>query len=221
MLVVEIIEPIEVSLRTSIAYHLAHQAGAFAHKEAKSFRPEFQHADWLEDILTETQRSQEVFVKHFKDNYEEYPHLPVWTAVEIMSFGSLSKLFSGLPMADKQVIASQYGIKAPVLKSWLHTLVYIRNLCAHHARLWNRELGIAPMLPDKDPRWNFRHRKRLVSALHLLNWLVSRVPRREAVAADWRRRVETLLEADPGVPRFLEAMGLEVGWEKHALWRGA
>ncbi|WP_349293799.1 Abi family protein [Marinobacter sp. M3C] len=37
----------------------------------------------------------------------------------------------------------------PLLQSWLHTLTIVRNICAHHARLWNRELGIKPELPKK------------------------------------------------------------------------
>ena len=34
-----------------------------------------------------------------------------------------------------------------VFTSWLHSLAYIRNVCAHHSRLWNRELGIQPVVP--------------------------------------------------------------------------
>ncbi|MDE6380839.1 MAG: Abi family protein, partial [Muribaculaceae bacterium] len=24
------------------------------------------------------------------------------------------------------------------MESWLHAIVYVRNICAHHSRLWNR-----------------------------------------------------------------------------------
>jgi abortive infection bacteriophage resistance protein len=219
MLIVEIVEPIKVSVRTGISYRLAHQYGAFAHTKADNFRAQFEHAEWTAELLEETGRSQEVFVRHFKEHYEEFPSLPIWAAVEIMSFGRLSKLFSGLPTADKQAVSVLYQVRAPVLRSWLHTLVYIRNLCAHHARLWNREMMIAPMLPDKNPLWELRHPKRLVSTLFLLNWLISRIPRRETIAADWRARVEGLLINDMGAPNFYAAMGLPADWKSHPLWK--
>ncbi len=54
--------------------------------------------------------------------------------------------------ADRKAIARRLNLVAPLLESWLHTLTTIRNICAHHARLWNRELGIRPKLPEK-PRF--------------------------------------------------------------------
>lgn len=138
------------------------------------------------------------------------------------AFGSLSKLYGGLLNDDKRDIAGRFGIHPGVMGSWLHTLVYVRNICAHHARLWNRELAIAPRLPDKDPCWQTlgaAHPKRLASILFLLNALLTRLPSSEAAAADWRRRVEDLLAMDPGVPRFHESMGLPPDWTRHPLWR--
>lgn len=55
---------------------------------------------------------------------------------------------------DKKIIAEGFDLFAPLLESWLHTLTVIRNICAHHARLWNRELGIKPASPtQKDFCW--------------------------------------------------------------------
>ena len=39
-------------------------------------------------------------------------------------------------------------------KSWLHNLVYVRNICAHHARLWNRSLGIKPKIMKNISLWH-------------------------------------------------------------------
>ena len=33
--------------------------------------------------------------------------------------------------------------------SWLHAITYIRNICAHHSRLWNKILGIRPIIPRR------------------------------------------------------------------------
>lgn len=224
LLIMEAIEPVEIATRTFMAYRLSHQYGPFAHSESKNFKPEFEHATWISDVLTETDRSKETFVSHFMATYDEYPQLPIWAAVEIMSFGSLSKLFSGLLGDDKREIAGKFGMHPRVLGSWLHTLVYVRNTCAHHARLWNRELAIAPRLPNKDPRWRAldpAHSKRLASVLFLLNSLTSKLPAGQPAVADWRSRVEAVLASDPGVPRFHECMGLPADWTKHPLWVSA
>lgn len=221
LLIMEAIECIEIAARTAVAYRISHRYGPFAHAEVKNLNPTFNHATWMTDVLTETDRSKETFISHFKAQYEEYPQLPIWAALEIMSFGSLSKLFGGLVNDDKREIAGKFGLHPGVMGSWLHTLVYVRNICAHHARLWNRELAIAPRLPDKDPNWKTlhpAHSKRLASILFLLNSLMTKLPSGQTAAADWRSRVEALLATDPGIPRFHEAMGLPAGWTKHPLW---
>ena len=73
---------------------------------------------------------------------------------EVISFGQISQLFCGLWKQDKQIIAREhFGIDQVLLISWLHTIVYIRNLCAHHSRVWNRTLSISPKVPNKISEW--------------------------------------------------------------------
>ena len=62
---------------------------------------------------------------------------------ELLTIGELSHLYRGLRRtADKKRIAQFFDLHPTVFTSWLHTLTYIRNLCAHHNRLWNRDLAI-------------------------------------------------------------------------------
>lgn len=70
-----------------------------------------------------------------------------------MSFGAISNLFHGLKYFDQKEVSRIYGLPAPVFASWMHFLTYIRNLCAHHSRIWNRELAIRPKYPDKIFSW--------------------------------------------------------------------
>jgi len=77
-------------------------------------------------------------------------NLPLWMAIEIISFGQLSFLFRGLKRTDRNNISKDcFEIDEKILSTWIHTLVYIRNLCAHHSRIWNRMLAIKPMIPNK------------------------------------------------------------------------
>ena len=58
-------------------------------------------------------------------------------------------LFGGLERTDRNNISKDcFGIDEKILSSWIHTLVYIRNLCAHHSRIWNRTLAIKPKVPN-------------------------------------------------------------------------
>ncbi|TVQ22016.1 MAG: Abi family protein [Spirochaetaceae bacterium] len=48
---------------------------------------------------------------------------------------------------DQREVAVRYQLQPNKLSSWLHHLVYIRNVCAHHSRLWDRRWTIKPTMP--------------------------------------------------------------------------
>jgi abortive infection bacteriophage resistance protein len=109
------LETIEVSLRTSIAYQVGSAYGAFGHVDPSNFWDEFvtgtvtaplSYARRHDDVLKETTRSKEEFVRHFREKYMEFPNLPVWTAVELMSMGTLSVMYYGLKTKEKRGIGS-------------------------------------------------------------------------------------------------------------------
>lgn len=72
----------------------------------------------------------------------------IWVACEVWDFGCMSTLFAGLKTADQDAIAQSYGVSdGRVFASWLRGLNYLRNVCAHHSRLWNRNIVEEPRLP--------------------------------------------------------------------------
>ena len=148
-----VLSPIEIFFRTRIVYELSHSRGAFAHYEVENFRPDFKYSDWITSLEDETARSKEKFLEHYKIKYTGVPRLSLWMACEIMSMGSLSLLYSGLISPLQRSICSILEINNYIFGNWLHVVTYLRNICAHHARLWNRELQIRPKIPNKDNRW--------------------------------------------------------------------
>jgi len=93
-------------------------------------------------------RQQESYARHYALTYSEPELMPNWAMVEEITLGTLSHLYKNLSQdRDKKRIARDLGLEAPLLESWLHTLTVVRNICAHHCRLWNRELGIKPAAP--------------------------------------------------------------------------
>jgi abortive infection bacteriophage resistance protein len=148
------LECIELHIRTRITYELAMRGGAFAHSRPNLFEPNFDHSTFLADQEEKERKTTVQFAKHFRRKYQE-PRLPIWMATELMSFGTLSWLFPNLRPDIQQAISKTFGIDRSVMKSWLECLSYIRNICAHHARLWNKELAIRPILPKSRERWPY------------------------------------------------------------------
>ena len=221
LLVMDAVERVEVSvLRTQMVEQHARQYGPFGYRDAKCFRPEFggnDHRRMVEDIDHETSRSREPFVGHFRTKYSSEPGLPLWMAAEIASYGTLFTFYRYLNLPEQKRLASQLGLPASVLQSWLFNLNYIRNLCAHHSRLWNRELAIRPLVPDakNSPEWHqpaTPDNRRMFAVLTLLRWLLHKI----APQSHWSDRLRALLKNYPDVPLLL--MGFPSGWETSPIW---
>lgn len=224
LLVLDAIERIEVTTRTQLAYHHAHAFDAFAYATDANSLPACSgkaRAAFLQSIKIEINRSKDTFVKHFYAKYgNEHTHLPVWMAIEIMTFGSVLTCFRGSPHKIKQAIASNFNMPAKVFESWLLTLNTVRNICAHHSRLWNREIGTAPLIPlQKDyPEWHQPQtisNNRVFAALTICKWSLDRI----APQSRWADRLRALLHEFPDIP--LVSMGFPADWEQCPIWAPA
>jgi len=169
----ELLSPIEVFLRPRIVYELSHGWGPFSHYDSSIFRKDFDHAGWIASLDEEVNRGKEDFLDHYKTKYNGFPRLPIWMACEIMSLGSLSHLYHGLLPGPQRQICEGLEIHQFVLQSWLHNMTYLRNICAHHSRFWNRELSIRPYIPNKDKRWLDRQLDpaRLFTCIATAEWI--------------------------------------------------
>jgi abortive infection bacteriophage resistance protein len=153
-LIFRALENIEITLRTKIAYSLAHKYGPFAYCDPQYYSKYFDHLRWFRVFKKRIKTTHEGFVKEYFKEYKKEKNLPLWIAVEIMSFGQLSIFFEGLKRMDSNEISKDcFGIDEKILSSWIHTLVYLRNLCAHHSRIWNRTLAIKPIITKRLSEW--------------------------------------------------------------------
>ncbi len=212
LLVLDAIEPIEVALRTQIIYHLSHKYGAFGYLDSQNFSHRFDHRKWLLSLNQVVDESTETFISHYHSKYSQEEGLPIWMAIEVISFGGLSRLLSGMKGEDQREIARRYHLQDVVLSSWLRALVYLRNLCAHHSRLWNRTLTVTPKLPMKSSAWMGVKSNRVYGALMILQYLLGFIN----PASKWKNRLLVLLEAHPEV--FLPMMGFQHNWLERPIW---
>jgi len=156
MLFFDAIERIETCFKAQIINQLSIFYGnGWWYEKEELFHDAQRHLQLLEEVDKEYHRSQEVFVKHYKQTYASPKRPPAWMYLELMTLGQLSRLYKNLKMSHpKKDIALHFGLPVTILESWIEAIAYVRNLCAHHCRLWNRRLIKKPMEP-KNPSLKF------------------------------------------------------------------
>ena len=140
LLVTEAIERVEINVRARWTNRVTLAHGAHAHMDPTLLDSGWKHARWLANISERAGESREVFVEHYKRKYDE-PYLPpLWAVTELTTFGELSKWVEATGDAKlRGAVAKDLGLPTQeVLTGTLQLLSYVRNVCAHHGRLWNR-----------------------------------------------------------------------------------
>jgi len=219
------LELAEIDLRTQSVHLFAEKYHAFGHCDQNNFSNPFSkkitHAEWLARLQEDTKNSEkERCVAHFKARYLQYPDLPIWAAAEVMTFGSLSRFIGGMNRRDRKALAKFYGLNSEELASMVHHLSYVRNVSAHHGRLWERYHQIKLLLPDS-PEWQGNNKidnARLFCTLILLRVLTRRTPQVLQAANRYHEKINTLLQCPPNVPNPSTRLGLPVDWQRHPLW---
>lgn len=167
------ITPIEIFIRTRMSYELSHKWGTFAQYDTAMFQDQTRYAEWLAELENTIKYSKEPFIEEYSNKYNGFPRLPLWIACEVMSLGNLSTFYSILRREARELICSPVNINHEVFKSWLHTITFLRNICAHHSRLWSRSFSIRPLIPNKNPKWMTIafNNKKVFASVAIMEWI--------------------------------------------------
>ena len=216
-LILSELEKIEVAVRTKMAHVLSIANDAFWIEDASLFSNQSVYQSTIEKIQDELNRSDEEFILSFKSKYTN-PFPPSFILLEITSFGALSRLYGNLKSGKtKREIARLFGLPDVVFASWLHSLVYIRNVCAHHSRIWNRPMSIQPLFPRNASGAWLQNRQvginRVFYALSMLIYLLNTVNPKHT----FKQKLENLFAKYPNVDRA--AMGFPATWRNEPLWK--
>ena len=211
------LEKIEVAIRAKMIYVLSHEYGPFWFQDAALFRDPVSHARTLSKIGDEYSRSDEEFIVAFKDKYCN-PLPPSWMILEITSFGTLSMLYKYLkPGRSKRNIAHYFGLSDRVFETWLHSIVYLRNVCAHHTRLWNRAMSIRPQIPITPLKIWINNtaipNNKTYFMLSMIKYLLLTVNPGNSFTV----KITDLLEKYPNIDVL--AMGFPADWTDEELWQ--
>ena len=231
LLFLDALERIEIALRVDIADHLG-KLDPFAHRNPVLLHGNFtkkinfrtnqsDYAEWLSRFDKLAAHSKEEFILHYRQTYSS--PLPIWMAVELWDFGMLSKFLSGMKHDDLSSIAARYTIPRPeLLTSWMRSMNFVRNTCAHHSRLWNKSLTDRPKFPKAEEMPLLNHlvsdqfaNYRLYGAAAVMRYLLRTIN----PMTTWADRLKEHLATFPsGNGISIQQAGFPQDWDKLPLW---
>ncbi|WP_216395694.1 Abi family protein [Arcanobacterium phocae] len=153
-LLLEALEIIEVSTRSVFAYEAGKIYGsdAFYLEKANYLAVTPGLDDHINKMHSQLLRKNQPTIERYRQG-DDFSHVPVWVAIETMSFGTFARLCQY--MANKDIIlntADSLAIAREGFSSTLHAYSSLRNKCAHYAQLWNRSFDISFKVRPKEKR---------------------------------------------------------------------
>lgn len=147
LILFDAIELIEIALRTKMIYNMAIAHGGLWYLDPSLFMNAQTHAETLVILKNEFANSKEIFAVDFRNRHPQNDP-DVWIIFEVASMGTLSKIYKNInhQLPAKSLIANEMGLNLHnELSSWLEAISYIRNIIAHHSRIWSKNMVKRPM----------------------------------------------------------------------------
>lgn len=221
VIMADAIERIEIALRVDLSHCLGRRNPS-AHRELGCLDPATaadSHEKWLDRAGKLEARSRTDWIVTAR----KAGQLPIWKAIETYDFGALVSLLEMSHRLDRAEVAARYGIpNATMHARWMWTLGYVRNITAHHARLWNHALVIQPMIPKKGQIPRLDHlatytttQSRVYAAAAICQFLMATIAPKSA----WTDRLKALWDAFPTIPEIRQDQaGFMPSWKTWDLW---
>lgn len=219
LLLFNAIEKIEIALRTQIIYEYAMAHGAFWHLKPALYNSAVYFADHIASLQKEIDRSKETFIDHYRTVYTDPKEPPAWMSLEVSSMGLLSKIFSNLrndePCKDR--ITHHFGLKdVDTLANWMRCFSLLRNICAHHSRVWNRRMTQLK-LPRK-PVYTFIQNQQILSYkvyayICCMQYILNIISPQHG----FRNKLVELMKDCPLLQE--KEMGFPNGWQHEKIWQ--
>ena len=213
LLVMDAVERIEVAIRSVLSDAMSVAYGPHWFSDPANFKQSFDHGKFVDKVNEAVKEvgQHQTFINHYHDTYGNPSYPPSWMLFEILDFGTVSKIYSSLQLPHQKEIARQFGIHYRILTSWLHTISSLRNICAHHARLWNRVFRVLPRRA-KNLKEHFERNDRFYAQIVTIKVLLNKITGHSA----WAQKLKDLLDEYPDVSQ--KHMGFIEGWEQTDLW---
>ena len=217
LLIMDAVERIEVSVRASWAYYLATTYGAHGYLDRNLYAKPTHYDEACSLLINEIKRSKDTFIEHYKNKYGDPTEPPIWMTAEVISLGQLSKWIANLKFRkDRKLIAENFKLDEKVYVSIIHHLAYIRNICAHHGRLWNKIFTVTMTIPNYPDYLNIsmnsKNLKNIYNTLCIINYLLKIT----SPNTQWKNKLYELLGRSNV---DLKPMGFPDDWKTFPIWK--
>ena len=216
------VEFIEISLRTKLINYFSLSYGSLWYMDTSLFADLALHNEHTEKLLDDFMHSREIFAI---DHWNRFPRKnpESWKIMEVASLGQLSKFYKNLKhqLPEKSKIAKDFRLNLhSELASWLESIVYIRNIIAHHSRLWGRSMSKKPIVQINNPegKWllsdlsDFQKKKPFL-IISTMVYLCDGLASNHGI----RKEILKLFCECPHLPIY--KIGFIDGWTNHPLWK--
>ena len=232
LILFDAIERIEIALRTKMIYQLSISYGSCWYLDTTLFENttitlydgtvKTIHQNTIDELQKEFKRSQEIFIK---DQRNRYPNddVDAWKILEVASMGTLSKLYKNLKhqLPEKATIAKEMGLNLhSELSSWLEAITYVRNIIAHHSRLWSRNMVKKPIENLNNPLGIWFQKpllpvqtKKPFLIISSMIYLCNQVTPNHTI----KSKIIELINANPTLPIY--KLGFQNNWNNEPLWK--
>ena len=233
LLVLDAIERLEIALRANIAHEITKESPFYIYDDnnfnilkdtnnTKRRDDLFIVRKTITEYLTRNKRI-EPSIKHLLEKYSK-PY-PLWIEIQVFDFGTLWRLFNVLNSDKAKTIAKKFGVQeVATFNSWLQSIKILRNICAHHSRLFNRQFTQVPRLvsdKNKYPWLKYWEENEIIKKDRLFYHLCIIHHMLEACQASktWNKRVTNLINEFPKIysSKFisiLDTIGCGKNWKE-------
>jgi len=203
------LEPIELKLRTVLAYWSAEFYGSDMFYSSACFRNKEKWDEVFknfEKIKSSHSGTIDPVLLHHKNKYGG--DFPIWVVVEYLSFGDSSKLFNNSQHGVAKKVSESFNkLPKPLAISWIHSSSVLRNICAHYGVLYNRRFSVPPKTAYHEKYLDFSYNNKLFPYLIVLKGL--------SESEDWLRTKNILVKRVDESPDFnFTAYGFPEDWKK-------
>jgi abortive infection bacteriophage resistance protein len=221
------IEQIEIAIRTKVINLLSASYGELWYLDRTLFETattmkngivQTAHLHTINKLQEEFNRALEVFTREHQIQPAE-----AWKLMEIASFGTLVKLYKCLHrnLRERGLIAKEMGVNSPrVFFGWLESIALMRNMIAHHSRLWNRVMEKSPRMQLKNPcgAWftrplHYNQISKPFSTISCIVYLCNHLTQSDEL----KHQILSLIKSYPNVPIY--KYGFFNHWELEPIWR--
>ncbi len=236
----KIIEQVEIGVRSLFDQWMTKQKdNPFWYLDSSLFSEKGEQVKTVSRLRDMFKNSKEDYAVHYKSkHYNEYCSFfrdlpPGWVAIELMTFGDLTKLMSSLADEHYNSLKINRFAKSKLtvekyksLCSWLITIQQVRNRCAHHNRLFNSNFasptGVKrilskeiPLVKTKAPQG--KHEEDQLNRLYTAIIAIQKLNSGIGYSKKMGPKLAQIIESHPISSRFMASMGFPKEWKKEPL----